>query len=98
MTTLQEKIAIMQAFADGKAIEYTAKEVSAFSDWEPVAAPRWDWPRVEYRVAKSKHVVYASLVTGANATLVLGKTHPTLERAQAAGLNGVPIATITWEE
>ncbi len=61
MTTLQEKIAVMQAFAVGKAIEYIPREVNAFSVWQPTATPQWDWYRVEYRVAKTKHVVYASL-------------------------------------
>lgn len=49
MTTLQEKIAVMQAFADGKAIE-----CSPFgpADWAPVSSPAWNWDEYDYRVKR----------------------------------------------
>lgn len=48
MTTTQEKIAIMQAFVDGKEIEFKTKnrEVS----WSISYDPKWDWIDFDYRI------------------------------------------------
>lgn len=47
------KIAVMQAFADGKAIEYR-NEFSSI--WHPSPTPLWDWSNRTYRVAPPKPV------------------------------------------
>ena len=47
MTSLEQKIEIMQAFANGAKIEYLGT-----GGWVPVEKPFWDWSRNEYRIAK----------------------------------------------
>jgi hypothetical protein len=47
MKTLKEKIAIMQAFENGEAVE-----VWDYSHiWTPLESPSWDWFHFDYRVA-----------------------------------------------
>ncbi len=50
MKTTKEKIAVMQAFEDGKNIEVKA---ISWTEWQPVAiygAPSWDWNNYDYRI------------------------------------------------
>jgi hypothetical protein len=47
-TTIEEKIAVMQAFVDGKLIEFSYDG----DHWRAITDPSWDWENVEYRVAK----------------------------------------------
>lgn len=49
MTTLQEKIAVMQHFADGGEIEITRGD-----SWISAAIPTWDWYHYDYRIAITK--------------------------------------------
>ena len=49
MKTIEEKIAVMQAFADGKTIEYSIKS-DKLEDWIITESPFWDWLRIDYRV------------------------------------------------
>lgn len=49
MTTLQEKIEVMQAFADGEAIEGCNPGWSV--EWVRCPHPTWDWVACEYRIA-----------------------------------------------
>ncbi len=46
--TLQEKIAVMQAFAEGKQIEYRR---ALARDWYIAGNPTWDWWTIDYRIA-----------------------------------------------
>lgn len=48
MKTTKEKIAVMQAFEDGKKIEYATLSCN---DWEFNDSPKWDWFRCDYRIA-----------------------------------------------
>lgn len=45
--TIEEKIAIMQAFADGKEIEYL---FGINQNWIKCHQPLWDWVHRDYRV------------------------------------------------
>jgi hypothetical protein len=58
MKTLQEKIAVMQAFADGKTIEI---KTIAGSRWLTVgnnrAEPGWNWDDFDYRIKHEPVVV-----------------------------------------
>ena len=45
MKTTEEMIAVMQAYVDGKEIEY-----ESYSKWEKVTEPAWNWGGNDYRV------------------------------------------------
>lgn len=47
MKTIEEKIAVMQAFADGKIVE---KYYEGGVGWQPIIEPDWDWRCYDYRV------------------------------------------------
>lgn len=49
MKTTQEKIAVMQAFAEGKQIEY-AKRHFVNKSWTSTIEPVWNWCENEYRI------------------------------------------------
>lgn len=49
MTTTAEKIAVMQAFEDGKKIEAGPPGTHY---WGPQATPSWNWELFNYRVKK----------------------------------------------
>lgn len=44
--TTQEQIAIMQAYVDGKEIEFC----DGTKNWQSTSAPAWDWCLFDYRV------------------------------------------------
>lgn len=48
MKTTKEKIAVMQAFVEGKKIQYTTPECN---DWGFIDAPEWNWLAYDYRIA-----------------------------------------------
>ena len=50
MLTTAEKIAIMQAQADGHAIECKYKSIVGVPDWEPAPHPLRNWDDFDYRV------------------------------------------------
>ena len=49
MTTLDEMIAVMQAYKEGKAIEFSCKGMDG---WSNAKAPYWDWVTYDYRIKK----------------------------------------------
>lgn len=51
--TLNEKIAVMQAYADGSEIEMRNKMVSG-ADWVRADGPGWDWLSYDYRVRSDR--------------------------------------------
>ena len=54
MKTLQEKIAVMQAAAEGKAIEiWDERRV-----WCNIVDPGWNWATCDYRVKPTPRKVY----------------------------------------
>ena len=55
VTTTAEKIAVMQAAIDGKAIEYRPPD---YKDWHTLTHPSWNWERCEYRVKPEPKVTY----------------------------------------
>lgn len=50
MKTDREKIAVMEAFCNGQAVEF--KRDSA-TQWIKVESPAWDWSSYEYRIKKA---------------------------------------------
>jgi hypothetical protein len=51
MTTLTEKIEVMQAFERGEKIVWIDK-LDQSDNWRNCAAPLWNWDCIEYRVAE----------------------------------------------
>jgi hypothetical protein len=49
MSTTKQKIAVMQAFEDGKAVQYRKRGVSSDA-WMRVDAPIWAWDCIDYKV------------------------------------------------
>lgn len=47
------KIAVMQAFVDGRDIDYIRKNDESDS-WDPCREPSWHWTQFDYRVAPPK--------------------------------------------
>lgn len=53
MKTTEEKIAVMQAYADGKKIEFHRYDDIVWKDvWCEVKTPIWDWVLYDYRIKK----------------------------------------------
>jgi hypothetical protein len=54
MKTTKEKIEVMQAFEDGKKIEFLMP-VNGWNEWLPAGEPNWNWETNDYRIkAESK--------------------------------------------
>jgi len=51
LASTQMRIAIMQAFADGKRVQRRIADSEDFSDWRTDADPEWNWTAYEYRIA-----------------------------------------------
>ena len=65
MTTLDEKIAVMQAAKRGEPIEV---KFYKFAEWTSVEQPSWDWANHEYRVSPRKPTVdWSHVGDGVNA-------------------------------
>ena len=47
MKTIAEMIAVMQAYEDGKEIEYYSE---VCSEWKKATTPAWNWYTTDYRV------------------------------------------------
>lgn len=58
-----EKIAVMQAYADGKKIEYRnrPRTPNGEGSWQETIAPSWQWSDREYRVKKEPRVMYLNI-------------------------------------
>lgn len=51
MKTTKQMIEVMQAFVDGKEVEWC---ISGIGDWEIVRNPHWKWDNHDYRIVKEK--------------------------------------------
>jgi hypothetical protein len=59
MKTLKEQIEVMQAFAEGKQVEYCGEPTGGA--WLDASTPVWDWHTKDYRI---KPVVERTVVLG----------------------------------
>lgn len=87
MSTLDEKLAVMQAAKDGKTIEFKRKLTN--SGWAVIVAPGWDWQSFEYRVKREPRTFYINEYPD-NEYGVIGYAYPTKESARMDA--GVPPA------
>jgi hypothetical protein len=55
MKTTKEKIAIMQAFIEGKTVEYCYQDTK---EWSKIDSPAWDWIGCDYRIRVEKVKLY----------------------------------------
>jgi len=51
MSTLKEKIAVMQAFEDALQIAYRKRGTT---DWYKAASPSWDWVMYDYQITPNQ--------------------------------------------
>lgn len=56
MSTTKEKIAVMQAFEDGKEVE-----LEGSIQWLPANNPNWNWAETNYRVKPEPMVLYVNI-------------------------------------
>lgn len=56
MSTLEEKIKVMQEFKDGKKIE--CLRLASDAGWISCGKPSWNWTEYNYRVKKEPRVFY----------------------------------------
>lgn len=54
MKTIDEMCKVMQAYKDGKKIEYSSNGKC----WIEITEPIWDWDRCDYRVKPEPHFVH----------------------------------------
>lgn len=65
MTPTQEKIAVMQAFEDGKKIEFKTRLRATYMVWGNLHWPSaWDWVNCDYRVKKEKKTLWGIIKPG----------------------------------
>ncbi len=75
MSTTAEKIAVMQAFEDGKEIQYKEQYSTA---WLGAATPNWDWRYLEYRIKpepREPRVIYVGFTVDGTEPLEIYKEH-----------------------
>ncbi len=56
-TTTQEKIAIMQAYVDGKTIQYDNNTGHMYG-WTDLKTPNWNWDLCDYRIKPEPRKIY----------------------------------------
>lgn len=62
MKSIDEMCAVMQAYKEGKKIEYVSKS-SVTNIWRDEPKPIWDWDGFDYRVKEEPHYVPYDSVT-----------------------------------
>jgi hypothetical protein len=77
----QKELAVMQAYVDGKEIEYRYK--NSLHQWELTPNPSWVFSTYEYRVKKEPRVIYVNEYRDANDKLYLGTGVPNEREAVA---------------
>ena len=87
MKTTEEKISVMQAYADGKTLQIKSKDTGEWKDYFIADEPLWDWHHIDYRIKpeppKKKIVPYES----AEEFLAAQKEHGPYIKAESPLLN-----------
>lgn len=57
----REKVAVMQAYLDGKTIELKQKRDVVWFQWPGENEPSWDWDEFHYRITPVVHEVWTNI-------------------------------------
>lgn len=91
--SIKNKIAVMQAYEDGAAIDY---RMSAKDGWSPVTIPGWNWGEFDYRVTPIKKTVWINLYQDSPS---MAHTHNSKQQAdQSAMSNRIACLRVTYIE
>ena len=78
----KEKIAVMQAFVEGKEIQVSTRHST---EWKRLTwVPEWDWTSYDYRIKPEPKFAYVNVYSYANAKATDSASYPTAERAKEA--------------
>ena len=84
------KIEVMQAFVDGKEIEYEAGK----GRWQPASTPAWHWGDTDYRVKPVQHTQWVNMYGCAT-----GLNYPTKALADHnEGVGRTACVELTWKD
>lgn len=73
ITRVSEKIAIMQAYEDGKQIEH--RRIGEGGTWRRAGRPAWNWEEGDYRVSDKVSVwAWVDIITGTVKRTFLSKS------------------------
>jgi hypothetical protein len=93
--TIQEQIAIMQAFADGATIEY--KDVSSSEEfWRKTPRPSWNWSQSDYRIAPAVPEYRFALLSNNLIQVYARNVSPAEDKYTAAAERQVKEGNATW--
>lgn len=81
MKTVQEQIAVMRAWTEGKPIEIKKYD---HTFWSKVSEPAWNWADYDYRVKSEPKVIYINQYKDGS----WGLGHDSREQAVAAAATG----------
>lgn len=91
---VEEMIAVMQAYADGKTIERRVA-ICENNEWEITHEPSWDWSSCEYRIKpeppRPKHIPYKTIEELDEALTI--HSHVAVSK-----ISGVRYAIVSWEK
>lgn len=93
--TTKEMIAVMQAYEDGKAIEFKGKMESELN-WQP-CVPLWNWIDNDYRIKpETQYVPYDSVSEVEKDKWVKRKDNGVLKRISALDANDNSVCMYGW--
>lgn len=75
MSTIQEKIAVMQAFAEGREVQLKSW---CNGDWKDCPNPRWNWHDFDYRIKPVPQAKYILSVRAKHGNFVTWSSSPSL--------------------
>ena len=96
MKTIQEQIAVMQHFADGRKVEYRNNSTST---WSFIPNPCWDWSINDYRIAQPpKQKMWQWIMQTDNTVWITSKFYPNKDAVQQNFTQIPVIKPALWTE
>lgn len=98
MKTVDEMIAVMTAYKEGKQIEFRGKSTIVSLEWKAVDDPIWDWDSLDYRVKPDpKYVPYDSVLEVDRDKWIARKSNGLVSRLRAfAESAGIVLIDNRW--